>query len=127
MTGSSATSYRKKLGQKYPYENRIGIIGHSQGGWISQLASVLYPEDVAFIVNLAGPSTSVIEQVLDDYKGEYIAAGLSESEINQKLKRHKAILDFAYAVAPVLKFGSISHIIRYDAEYVSRRSIRSPG
>lgn len=101
-------------------KNRIGIIGYSQGGWIAQLASVLYPEDVAFIVNLAGPSTSVMEQVLDDYQGEYMAAGLSQDEIDRKLKRHKTLLKFVYAVAPVLKFGNISHIIRYDAEYVSR-------
>lgn len=99
---------------------RIGIVGHSQGGWIAQLASVLYPDDVAFIVNLAGPSTTVTEQILDDYESQYLMAGLSESEIEKKLGRVKSMLNFVHKVAPVLKFGHISHIIRHDAEHVSR-------
>lgn len=62
----------------------------------------------------------MIEQILDDYEGEYITAGLSPSEIERKLKKHKTLLEIVYAVSPVLKLGNISHIIRYDAEYVSR-------
>lgn len=99
--------------------SRIGIVGHSQGGWIAQLASVQYPDDVAFIVNLAGPSTTVLEQILDDYEGEYIVAGFSSSEIEEKLSKVRRMLGFVDKVSPVLKFGNISHIIRCDAEHIS--------
>jgi dienelactone hydrolase len=105
--------------------NRIGIIGHSQGGWIAQLTSVLYPHDIKFIVNLAGPSISVTEQVLDDYKSEYINKGLSENAINKKLKWNLRILNIAKYISPVIKFGNISHIISYDSEYV-RKNITAP-
>jgi pimeloyl-ACP methyl ester carboxylesterase len=105
--------------------NRIGLIGHSQGGWIAQLSSVMYRDDIEFIVNLAGPSISVIEQVLDDYEGEYKMAGFSFDRIQRKIKRQRNILEAVKKISPVIQFGNISHIIGYDSENI-RKNITVP-
>jgi dienelactone hydrolase len=105
--------------------NRIGIIGHSQGGWIAQLTSVLYSDDLKFIVNLAGPSISITEQVLDDYKSEYINKGLSENAINKKLEWNLTILNIVKYISPIIRFWNISNIIGYDSEHV-RKNITVP-
>ena len=41
--------------------DRIGIVGHSQGGWVVQLAGSLDPK-IDFVISLAGPAVSVREQ-----------------------------------------------------------------
>jgi pimeloyl-ACP methyl ester carboxylesterase len=43
--------------------DRIGLIGHSQGGIVAPLAAMENP-DIAFVVSLAGPSTDFIELTL---------------------------------------------------------------
>ena len=42
---------------------KIGIIGHSEGGLIAPMVAVMVPDDVAFIVSLAGPGVDG-EQIL---------------------------------------------------------------
>ena len=37
----------------------IGVIGHSQGGWVVQLVAAQH-EDVAFFISLVGPTTTVL-------------------------------------------------------------------
>jgi pimeloyl-ACP methyl ester carboxylesterase len=105
--------------------SRIGLIGHSQGGWIAQLSSVMYRDDIEFIVNLAGPSISVMEQVLDDYEDEYKMAGFSSDRIQRKMKRQKNILEAVKKISPIIQFGNISHIIGYDSENI-RKNITVP-
>jgi pimeloyl-ACP methyl ester carboxylesterase len=104
---------------------RIGLIGHSQGGWIAQLSSVMYRNDIECIVNLAGPSISVMEQVLDDYEDEYKIAGFSHNKIQRKIKGRKNILEIVKKISPIIQFGNISHIIGYDSEYI-RKNITTP-
>jgi pimeloyl-ACP methyl ester carboxylesterase len=105
--------------------NRIGLIGHSQGGWIVQLSSVMYRDDIEYIVNLAGPSISVMEQVLDDYKGEYKIAGFTNEKIQKKIEGQRNILEIVKKISPIIQFGNISHIIGYDSEYI-RKNITVP-
>jgi uncharacterized protein len=45
--------------------SKIGVIGHSQGGWVAQLAAAKIQE-LSFMISLAGPVTSVREQTGDD-------------------------------------------------------------
>lgn len=56
---------------------RIGLLGHSQGGRIAYLAAARAPKRVAFIVSLAGGTVSVKEQILDDMRGDWNCAGVS--------------------------------------------------
>ena len=74
---------------------RIGICGHSEGGVIAPLVAAAHPDDVAFIVLLAGPGISggriLFEQSLDFSKqgGETIDA--------------REVQDMMDAVLPILK------------------------
>ncbi|MFB9296844.1 alpha/beta hydrolase family protein [Persicitalea jodogahamensis] len=47
---------RKEINPK-----RVGMIGHSEGGLIAQIVNAERPEDVAFIISLAGPGEKIID------------------------------------------------------------------
>lgn len=100
--------------------HRIGLMGHSQGGWVVQLAAYKYPEDISFVVNLAGPSISVIEQVLDDYSSELYCEGYISEEINRKVQARRRIFSIYSSVSKFVKTGYLSRIIDYDPEPVTR-------
>lgn len=93
---------------------RIGLIGHSQGGWIAQIAGAHHPDEVAFLVLLAGPSVSVKQQIRDDTVGAWTCRGLSG--IN--LTAHRTGLDLWLGalslVAHVTKPGYLPRIIHFD-------------
>jgi uncharacterized protein len=95
---------------------RVGVCGHSQGGWIAQLAAAERPAEIAFVVNLAGPNVSVKQQIIDDNENEWRCAGIAESRIAGKSRRLRAWFDLYGAVSRVVKIGTLSHIIEYDPE-----------
>jgi uncharacterized protein len=102
---------------------RVGVCGHSQGGWIAQLAAALDPEEVAFVVNLAGPNISVIQQVIDDQANEWRCAGVPEEKVAGKSRWLRTRLHILGALSRVVKMGAMSRIINYDpaAENVPAR------
>jgi dienelactone hydrolase len=95
---------------------RVGLCGHSQGGWIVQLAAAEYPAEIAFAVSLAGPNISVIQQVIDDQANEWRCSGVDEGKVARKSKRLRAKLNFYRAVSRVVKIGGLSRIIDYDPQ-----------
>jgi pimeloyl-ACP methyl ester carboxylesterase len=58
--------------------SRIGLIGHSQGGWIAQIAAARHPEEIAFLILLAGPAVSVKQQIRDDAENNWTCRGVSD-------------------------------------------------
>ncbi len=95
---------------------RVGLCGHSQGGWIVQLAAAEHPSEIAFAVSLAGPNISVIQQVIDDQANEWRCAGVAEDKVARKSKRLRAKLNLYGAVSRLVKIGDLSRIIDYDPE-----------
>jgi uncharacterized protein len=95
---------------------RVGVCGHSQGGWIVQLAAAEDPEEIAFVVNLAGPNISVKQQIIDDQANEWRCSGIAEAKVGSKSKWLRRKLDFLGAVSRLVKIGSLSRIIDYDPE-----------
>jgi len=63
--------------------SRIGLIGHSEGGMIAPMLASAYPEEIAFIVLMAGPGEPAAKVLLD--QGDLIgrAGGVSETEIQR--------------------------------------------
>jgi len=104
---------------------RVGLCGHSQGGWIVQLAAALYPEEVAFVVSLAGPNISVRQQIVDDLVNEWRCRGANENSILKKEKRLRLKLGLYAGVSRLIKIGYLSRIINYDPVNVGAR-IRCP-
>lgn len=95
---------------------RVGLCGHSQGGWIVQLAAAEYPEEVGFIISLAGPNISVKQQVIDDQANEWRCSGVPESKVASKTKWLRTKLSFYGAVSRLVKIGPLSRLINYDPE-----------
>jgi len=104
---------------------RIGVCGHSQGGWIAQLAAAEYPDKIAFIVCLAGPNVTVRRQILDDMESEWRCGGLGEDKVRNKVKRARFLFGVYGAVSNVVKVGYLGHILNYDPQGVASR-IRCP-
>ncbi len=95
---------------------RVGVCGHSQGGWIAQLAAAKDPGEVAFVVSLAGPNVSVKRQVLDDLENEWRCAGVAEEKIASKSRWLCRKLDAYGAFSRVVKVGALSRILDYDPQ-----------
>lgn len=95
---------------------RVGLCGHSQGGWIVQLAAAEYPAEIAFIVNLAGPNISVKQQVIDDQANELRCKGVPEAKVVRKAGWLRKKLDFYGSVSRLVRIGVLGYIINYDPE-----------
>ncbi|MCH8500734.1 MAG: alpha/beta fold hydrolase [Aliidiomarina sp.] len=50
---------------------RIYLVGHSQGGWIVQIALADHPDLFAAGISMAGPTFGVREQLINDYASAY--------------------------------------------------------
>jgi uncharacterized protein len=97
----------------------IGLVGHSQGGWIAQLAAVHAPEQVHFIITLAGPAVTVKQQIIDDQHGDWmcngaIAVSLRTAVLSAGLELLKLISTFATP-------SYLSRIIGYDPKSALER------
>lgn len=70
----------------------IGIVGHSEGGWVVQ-HSIAEDPGIDFAVSLAGPVTTPGEQDLARVRNNLICEGLSgedlEKEMNKRLRTHE--------------------------------------
>lgn len=84
--------------------NRIGVSGHSQGGWIAQIVAARH-DDVAFIICLAGPTVGVKEQIYSHDKFQFGCEGYQGDKLKKKIEKRKKSLDKSY------KLGKNSGII----------------
>ncbi len=71
---------RKEIDSK-----KIGLIGHSEGGLIAPMVAVQAPDEIAFVVMLAGPGVTGEELILSQYELIARANGVSEKIIAQNL------------------------------------------
>jgi len=67
--------------------DNIFIIGHSQGGWIAQIALSKYPELFAGGVSMAGPTFGVRKQLVNDYMSGLICNGVEEERALRRATR----------------------------------------
>ena len=107
---------------------RIGLIGHSQGGWIVNLTAAQH-EDVAFFISLAGPVTTVEEQIEDIYENEFRFQGYTGDELSRRTERKLRTSRFGASVGEVIPFGMFGFdagIMGYDPREAVQ-AVRSPG
>lgn len=93
--------------------NHIGVIGHSQGGWIAPLVAS-QRDDIAFWVAYAGPATSYTEQVEDLHETYYRCNGKDEEQVKRDVKLKLFIVETAAKIGKVLPIG----IIGFDANAI---------
>ena len=68
--------------------NKVFLIGHSQGGWIVQIALSQFPEVFAGGVSMAGATFGVKKQLINDYQSDFICEkGFDEREALDKATR----------------------------------------
>jgi pimeloyl-ACP methyl ester carboxylesterase len=80
--------------------NRIGLIGHSEGGLIAPLAAS-QSSDVAFIVLMAAPGTTGEEITMQQVELLLKASNVPDSVIAQQLEMQAAIFDIVRDVQDV--------------------------
>ena len=93
--------------------DRIGVVGHSQGGWIAQMVAARYPEKVAFVVTLAGPAIPVVEQVLDDLEGVWRCRGEPAGLARVKRRALGLLLRIYARAGRVWRMGYLGRVLSY--------------
>lgn len=77
--------------------DRIGILGHSEGSTVALITADWKPEDVAFVVSMAGPSISGYEVLLGQIEMLCRQAGLPEEEITRNVETQRKVMDIILA------------------------------
>ena len=81
---------------------RIGMIGHSQGGWVVQIAASRR-QDFAFAISFAGPTVGVKQQTYTDYKNQFDCRyGTGSRKSVRKFKMKKLELGVGASIGRVL-------------------------
>ena len=75
----------------------VGILGHSEGSTVAFITASLQPEDVAFIVSMAGPSISGYEVLLGQIETLCRQADLAEEEIARNVETQRKVMDIILA------------------------------
>lgn len=97
----AAIDYLKTLNSVDP--NRIGVIGHSQGGWVAQVVGSLYRNDVKAVVSIAGPVSNAELNLINIYNSDYLCEGEPEEKAFE-LATKKALSDINWvSVFPLKK------------------------
>ena len=86
--------------------DNIGVVGHSQGGWVAQLAAAQYPDKINYMISLAGPSYSVKRQLISDFQSSLICKGVEE------LKAQKQAIEKTNLVFFLSKFFPFSNNLK---------------
>lgn len=75
-------------------DDRIGLQGWSQGSWVMAMTAVRYPEDVAFLVSVAGSGQSVADQQVYGIGAQTEAAGLSSDDAAKAVLMGRLLIDW---------------------------------
>jgi uncharacterized protein len=89
--------------------DRIGVIGHSQGGYVAPMAAA-ESDQISFIVLLAGPAQTVRDQVLTHRRITLERGGVSEEEVESALKRLERRLNLARRVRSPCRALRLSYV-----------------
>lgn len=108
--------------------DRIGIIGHSQGGYVVPITASQH-EDVAFFISLVGPTVTVWEQMEDDYENTLRCQGYGEDELQKEVASFMKWARFEANVGKFLPLGEAdiqSGIMDYNPRQ-ALQTVKSPG
>lgn len=96
---------------------RIDLVGHSQGGWIAQIAAARHPDEVGFLILLAGPAISVRQQIRDDVVNAWTCRGISG--FSHAIRRSGVDLGLGMLslISHMVKPGYLSRIIHFDPRH----------
>ncbi|MEP1151807.1 MAG: alpha/beta hydrolase [Balneola sp.] len=118
----AAIDYLKTLNSVDP--DRIGVIGHSQGGWVAQVVGSLYRNEVKAIASIAGPVSDAELHLINIYNSDYLCQGETEEKAFE-LASKKALSDINWvSVFPLKKaWRHLKEIAEFDPSYDLKRII----
>lgn len=108
--------------------SNIGLVGHSQGGWVVVHAAAENP-DIAFFISLAGPTTTIYEQTMDRHEIHARCIGLSGAELDEYLAKQSRSIDLGMKIGEITNFGMLGFDYRsmhYKPDEALKR-IDNPG
>jgi hypothetical protein len=96
-------------------EDRIGVFGHSQGGWVAQVVGSRYKDDVKVIASIAGPVSNAELHLTNIYNSEYICEGeTKEKAFEQASKKAQSDINWV-SVFPLKKaWRHLKEIAEFD-------------
>ena len=107
---------------------RIGIIGHSQGGYVVPITASQHV-DVAFFISLVGSTRIVWEQMEDDYGSGLGCQGYEGDELKEKVESFMKWARLEANLEKVIDLGEMhiqSGIMDYDPRQ-ALQTVKSPG
>ena len=73
---------------------KIGVMGNSQGGWIGSMVTAK-TKDAAFLLMRVGAGENVMETMLHENRGIYLADGFAENEVDEIIKMYRNYMNVA--------------------------------
>jgi alpha/beta superfamily hydrolase len=110
----AAVSYLKSL--PFIDSTKIGLSGHSQGGWIAQIVAAQH-EDIAFIIALAGPTVGVKAQTGSNDSLRYMCEGYMGERLIKRMKRDRKNKKLGYWAGKNLPFIGSARFWYLIADY----------
>jgi pimeloyl-ACP methyl ester carboxylesterase len=86
--------------------DHVGVIGHSQGGWVVVHAAAEHP-DIAFFISLAGPATTIYEQTVSRNENYARCIGLSGAEYEDYIKKQIRKIELGLKIGEITNFGTL--------------------
>lgn len=83
---------------------KVGLIGHSQGGWVVIQAAADHAE-IAFFISLAGPTTTMRENAADNAYHTGACMGLEDQELEEYLEKRSGDIDLSIKIGNLTNFG----------------------
>lgn len=106
----------------------IGLVGHSQGGWVVTQAAADHP-DIAFFISLAGPTTTMRENAADNAYHAGVCQGMEGEELDAWLQERSEDIDLSIKIGDLTNFGMFGFDARnmgYDPQ-LALQTIQVPG
>lgn len=107
---------------------KIGLVGHSEGGWVVTYAAAQNPE-IAFFINLAGPTIIRKEQAEDMYTFEATCSDLEGDELDKYVEKRLKTTELGMKIGKVTNFGLLGFDYRsmgFDPRK-ALKTVESPG
>ena len=118
----AAVRYLKSL--PFIDSTRIGVSGHSQGGWIAQIVAAQH-EDIDFIIALAGPTVGVKAQTGSNDSLRYMCEGYSGERLVKRMKRDRKTKQLGYWAGKNLPFIGNARFWYLIADYNHDQVLKS--
>jgi pimeloyl-ACP methyl ester carboxylesterase len=106
----------------------IGLVGHSQGGWVVSLVAAEHP-DIAFFISLVGPTTSIEENASDNAYHIGLCQGMQGDELEAYIQKRKDLVQVSKRIGEITNFGMFgldARIMGYDPT-TALTTVQSPG